>query len=100
MLLASAPGETWSLFVLGSWCSPTPVPVELTNSESGRWPIPGLPVSQDWVGSQDWVCSWLLLLVLSWAWPLAPLWVIALKFMKSKQKFLTSVETPRHLEIT
>ncbi|KAH0514861.1 Coiled-coil domain-containing protein 66 [Microtus ochrogaster] len=39
-----------------------PVLVEIADSGSGRWLNPDPPVSWDWVGSRDWICSWLLLL--------------------------------------
>ena len=46
-----------------------PILVEMADSGSGCrlwiWNTgsPDLPVFRDWIGSQDWICSWLLLLV-------------------------------------
>ena len=52
----------WSLALahLLSGYSPVPVLVETADSGSGRCLNPYLPVSQDWVGFWDWICSWLL----------------------------------------
>ena len=51
MLLVSAPGGACYLSVLGSWYSPTPVLVEIIDSEAYSWfaSVPGL----DWLPGLD-----------------------------------------------